>query len=412
MPRLVQRAMPALAILAALVAGASGAHGVHVGIDGGQTRGAAKQAASVVDASSGGPPRAHRARKLIETDPRYGSAVRRVLTDVGDAEGGGRDRGAGTPRAGAFDTTPHRQRGMNSVGIARLGRRVVDAEDELAAEANGTKPHLTSPRAARVASSTQRASTRAAGDDRPPIANGSKKPDPRWKLLDDDDDDSVDVAWSKPEDLGADATATSSSQLLVVTNGREGIADDLRTSLVANRGSLGEVVPVQSWIAVGGPDAARAAAAVPGVTWVGPLRPEDTVARAWDPILVAIHAGDQPSIKRALANVETFGGFVSVQVFVPPLEADDVDATRELVGALAGRIGAELVEASGDPMASATVSRGGGFVLVRVRVQSLPRTIEWLSQRRAVHRVSPKHVVHSTSRLPPLDVNVKDVGRC
>ena len=359
MRRLAQRVLLALAILAALVAGASGAHGVHVGIDGGQTRGAAKQAASVVDASSGGPPRAHRARKLIETDPRYGSAVRRVLTDVGDAEGGGRDRGAGTPRAGAFDTTPHRQRGMNSVGIARLGRRVVDAEDELAAEANGTKPHLTSPRPARVASSTQRASTRAAGDDRPPIANGSKKPDPRWKLLDDDDDDSVDVAWSKPEDLGADAKATSSSQLLVVTNGREGIADDLRTSLVANRGSLGEVVPVQSWIAVGGPDAARAAAAVPGVTWVGPLRPEDTVARAWDPILAAIHAGDQPRMERALANVETFGGSVSVQVFVPPLEADDVDATRELVDALAGRIGAELVEASGDPMASATVSRGG-----------------------------------------------------
>ena len=408
MRRLAQRVLLALAILAALVAGASGAHGVHVGIDGGQTRGAAKQAASVVDASSGGLPRAHRARKLIETDPRYGSAVRRVLTDVGDAEGGGRDRGAGTPRAGAFDTTPHRQRGMNAVGTARLGRRVVDAEDELAAEANGTKPHLTSPRPARVASSTQRgASTRATGDDRPPIANGSKKPDPRWKLLDDDDDDSVDVAWSKPEDLGADAKATSSSQLLVVTNGREGIAEDLRASLVANGGSLGEVVPVQSWIAVGGPDAARAAAAVPGVTWVGPLRPEDTVARAWDPILVAIHAGDQPRMERALANVETFGGSVSVQVFVPPLEADDVDATRELVDALAGRIRAELVEASGDPMASATVSRGGGFVLVRVRVQSLPRTIEWLSKRRAVHRVSPKHVVHSTSRLPPLDMNVK-----
>ena len=136
MRRLAQRVLLALAILAALVAGASGAHGVHVGIDGGQTRGAAKQAASVVDASSGGLPRVHRARKLIETDPRYGSAVRRVLTDVGDAEGGGRDRGAGTPRAGAFDTTPHRQRGVNAVGIVRLGRRVVDAKDELAAEAN------------------------------------------------------------------------------------------------------------------------------------------------------------------------------------------------------------------------------------------------------------------------------------
>jgi hypothetical protein len=407
MPRLVQRAMPALAILAALVVGANARDHEPVGIDGGQTRGAlfAAQQAASVDASSGGLPSAHRSRRLIEADPRYGSAVRRVLIDVGDAEGGGRDRGAGTPRAGAFDATPHRQRRVNGVGVARLGRRVVDAEDELAAEANGTKPHLTSPRPARVASSTQRASTRAAGDNRPPIANGSRKPDPRWRLLDDDDDDdSVDVAWSKPEDLGADANATSSSQLLVVTNGREGIADDLRASLVANRGSLGEVVPVQSWIAIGGPDAARAAAAVPGVTWVGPLRPEDTVARAWDPILAAIHAGDQPRMKRALENVETFGGSVSVQVFVPPLEADDVDTTRELVDALAGRIRADVVEASGDPMASVTLARGGRFVFVRVQVQSLPRTIEWLSKRRAVHRVSPKHVVYGSSRLPPRDV--------
>ena len=187
---LVQRAMLAVAILAALVVRASARDHAPVGIDGGQTRGAllaARQVASVDNASSGGLPHAHRARKLIEADPRYGSAVRRVLTDVGEAEGAGGDRGAGTPRAGAFDSTPRRRRGVNGVGVARLGRRVVDAEDELAAEANRTKPHLTSPRPARVASSTQRASSQAAGDDRPPIENGSRKPDPRWRLLEDDE---------------------------------------------------------------------------------------------------------------------------------------------------------------------------------------------------------------------------------
>ena len=85
MPRLVQRAMLALAILAALVVGASARDHAPAGIDGGQTSGAlfaAQQVASVDDASSGGLPRVHRARKLIEADPRYGSAVRRVLNDV------------------------------------------------------------------------------------------------------------------------------------------------------------------------------------------------------------------------------------------------------------------------------------------------------------------------------------------
>ena len=85
MPRLVQRAMLALAILAALVVGASARDHAPAGIDGGQTSGAlfaAQQVASVDDASSGGLPRVHRARNLIEADPRYGSAVRRVLNDV------------------------------------------------------------------------------------------------------------------------------------------------------------------------------------------------------------------------------------------------------------------------------------------------------------------------------------------
>ena len=77
--------MLALAILAALVVGASARDHAPAGIDGGQTSGAlfaAQQVASVDDASSGGLPRVHRARKLIEADPRYGSAVRRVLNDV------------------------------------------------------------------------------------------------------------------------------------------------------------------------------------------------------------------------------------------------------------------------------------------------------------------------------------------
>ena len=105
---LVQRAMLAVAILAALVVRASARDHAPASIGGGQTSGAlfAAQQVVSVDASSGGLPHAHRARKLIEADPRYGSAVRRVLTGVGDAEGAGGDRGAGTPRAGAFDSTP------------------------------------------------------------------------------------------------------------------------------------------------------------------------------------------------------------------------------------------------------------------------------------------------------------------
>jgi hypothetical protein len=414
--RLAHHAVFALAILAALVAGARAQVHAPVGISGSQKRGAlfAGEHLSSVRDAMGEEAWSRRARKLIETDPRFGSAVRRVLADVGDAmsphdvEGGGDVSGA--PR-GVFDTPP-RQRGMDGgVGVAHLGRRVADAEYESAAEANGAKLHLTSLRPTRVASSTERVSTRAAGDDRPITPNGSEKDngarrDPRWRLLEDnnDDDNSAGVVWSNPTDLGADAKPTSASQLLVVTDGREGIADTLRASLDANGGSLGEVVPVQSWIAVGGPDAARNAAAVPGVTWVGPLRPEDAVARAWDPILAAIDAGDQPRIRRALANVENFAGRVSIEVFVPPLDADDVDVTRELVGVLVARIAEDIVEVSGDPFASVTASSGGRFALVSVPFGSLPRTIEWLSLRRAVHRVSPKQVVHSKSRLLPFDV--------
>ena len=414
--RLAPRALFALVILAARVAGVRAQVHAAVSSGGGQNRWAlfAWKHVSTVRDALGEEARSRRVRKLIETDPRFGSAVRRVLADVGDAmsphaaEGGGDV--ARTPR-GVFDTPP-RQRGMNNgVGVARLGRRVVDAEYESAAEGNGTKSRLTSIRPIRVAPSTERASTRAAGDDRPNTQNGLEKEngsrrDPRWRLLekDDDEDDSAGVAWSNPKDLGADAKPTSVSQLLVVTDGREGIADTLRASLDAHGGCLSEVVPVQSWIAVGGPDAARAAAAVPGVKWIGPLRPEDAIARAWDPILAAIDAGDEPQIRRVLANVESFGGRVSIEVFHPPLDADDVAVTRELVNALVALITEDIVEVSGDPFASVTASSGGRFAMVIVSFGSLPRTIKWLSSRRAVHRVSPRQMVRSMSRLSPFDV--------
>ena len=150
-------------------------------------------------------------RRLVENDPRYGTAVRRVLLEGArdsPSEGGG--EGAGTrdesgvvspPRHG-----PDAPRRRGGVGVARLARRAVDAEDELAAEANGTKPRLTSPRSwPRVghgASPKHASSTRDAGDDRPkiPTTDGPERKilDPRWRLLlDDDDDDDV----VKPGDL-------------------------------------------------------------------------------------------------------------------------------------------------------------------------------------------------------------------
>jgi len=120
MPRLVQRAMLALAILAALVVGASARDHAPAGIDGGQTSGAlfaAQQVASVDDASSGGLPRVHRARKLIEADPRYGSAVRRVLNDV-ESGGNWSQVGADIDGEAADDMSGY------SVSISADGTRV------------------------------------------------------------------------------------------------------------------------------------------------------------------------------------------------------------------------------------------------------------------------------------------------
>ena len=304
--------LAALAIFAAIVSVARADVHAPVGFGRGQTF--LLSARRVFDAEAGGDDaRVETRRRLVENDPRYGAAVRRVLLEGardGPSEGGGEGAGtrdeSGPPRHGA--DTPKRRDG---VGVARLARRAVDAEEELAAEANGTKPRLTSPRPGPrggLGASAKRASTttRDAGDDRPkiPTTNGPERKnlDPRWRLLFDDDDDDDDV-WSNPGDLGADATASSSSQLLVVTDGRAGVAAQLADALATNGGALGEIVPALSWTAIGGPRAANAASAVPGVTWVGPVRPEDAIARAWDPLFEAIALGDRARVDDAIPRI-------------------------------------------------------------------------------------------------------------
>ena len=283
----------------------------------------------------------------------------------------------------------------------------MDAEDELAAEANGTKPRLTSPRPGPrggIGASAKRASaTRDAGEDRPkiPTTDGPERKnlDPRWRLLldDDDDDDDDDAVWSNPADLGADATASSSSQLLVVTDGRAGVAAQLADALATNGGALGEIVPALSWTAIGGPRAANAASAVPGVTWVGPVRPEDAIARAWDPLFEAIARGDRARVADAIRSFDGgfVGGRIAARVYPPSLGTPDGTPdgtpgdTRGIVDALAARIRDGFANASGDPLASASASADKKFVSVSFTADAAPRAVGWLASLRAVHRVAP-----------------------
>ena len=139
--------LAALAIFAAIVSVARADVHAPVGFGRGQTF--LLSARRVFGAEAGGDDaRVEPRRRLVENDPRYGTAVRRVLLEGardGPSEGGGEGAGtrdeSGPPRHGP--DTPKRRDG---VGVARLARRAVDAEEELAAEANGTKPRLTSPR--------------------------------------------------------------------------------------------------------------------------------------------------------------------------------------------------------------------------------------------------------------------------
>ena len=198
--------LAALAFFAAIVSVARADVHAPVGFGRGQTF--LRSARKVFNTEGGGDDDA-RGRRLVENDPRYGAAVRRVLLadardgpSEGGGEGAGDESGVVTPPRHGTDTP---QRRVN-VGVARLARRAVDAEDELAAEAKGTKPRLTSPRPGprgRLGASAKRASTtRDAGDDRPkiPTTDGPEREnlDPRWRLLLDDDDDDDDDAPRAP----------------------------------------------------------------------------------------------------------------------------------------------------------------------------------------------------------------------
>ena len=384
--------LAALAFFAAIVSVARADVHAPVGFGRGQTF--LRSARKVFNTEGGGDDDA-RGRRLVKNDPRYGAAVRRVLLadardgpSEGGGEGAGDESGVVTPPRHGTDTP---QRRVN-VGVARLARRAVDAEDELAAEANGTKPRLTSPRLGPrggLGASAKRASTtRDAGDDRPkiPTTDGPERKnlDPRWRLLLDDDDD--DDVWSNPGDLGADAIASSSSQLLVVTDGRAGVAAQLADALAENGGNLGQIVPALSWTAIGGPRAANAASAVPGVMWVGPVRPEDAVARAWDPLFEAIARGDRARVDDAIRGFDGgfVGGRIAARVYPPSLgtPGGTPGDTRGIVDALAARIRDGLANASGDPLASASASSSGSFVSVSFAAAAAPRVPPRRASRR------------------------------
>ena len=332
------------------------------------------------------------ARRLSEVNLRFGAAARRVPVGDGDEQN-------------VFDHISFPSTGRverRGKGLASLERRVIDIREEFAAEANGTKARHTSvkststmstePASARSVSRKEHHHSNASG-----VRKGNK--DPRWGLLVFDDKD--DHPSSHPEDLGRDSTSTSSSQLLIVTDGRGGVVDALNASLHSHGGTLGDTVPTMSYIAIGGLDAARDAADVPGVIWVGSMRPQDAVSVAWDPILAAIESGNHDAIKRTLSNVETIRGFITVMVFIPPLQSDSGDATRGLVESLAVRIRAGIVVAMGGIPASVTASSSGRFVLVYVKTEGLPRAIEWLSTCKAVHRIEPKFIFHNAARILP-----------
>ena len=176
----------------------------------------------------------------------------------------------GVSDAAATDGVARLRHGVRP-GELLLERRVVNVSSELAAERAGTKPAATQPAAA-----IERGRALAEGDG-PHRRIGRGSEDVRWRLLDDaavndDDDDDGGRAWTDPGAFGANASRASVAQFIVATDGRDGIRSSLASALRPFDGSfLAGVVPIASYIAVGGPAAAAAAAALPGVTWVGPL---------------------------------------------------------------------------------------------------------------------------------------------
>ena len=254
------------------------------------------------------------ARRLSEVNLRFGAAARRVPVGDGDEQN-------------VFDHISFPSTGRverRGKGLASLERRVIDIREEFA-EANGTKARHTSVKSTSTMS-TEPASARSVSrkEHHHSNASGVRKGnnDPRWGLLVFDDKD--DHPSSHPEDLGRDSTSTSSSQLLIVTDGRWGRRRAQRIVAFARRDprryGTDHVLYRHRW-----PRCRTRCGRRPGVIWVGSTRPQDAVSVAWDPILAAIESGNHDAIKRTLSNVETIRGFITVMVFIPPLQSDSGD---------------------------------------------------------------------------------------
>jgi hypothetical protein len=93
---------------------------------------------------------------------------------------------------------------------------------------------------------------------------GSPALDVRWGLLlgASDDDSMGDAKWSWLAEMG-NASAASTAQFLVATDGGDAVRANVGTALRAAGGGIGGYVPVGTFAAVGGPAAAAA---------VGPAR--------------------------------------------------------------------------------------------------------------------------------------------
>ena len=96
-----------------------------------------------------------------------------------------------------------------------------------------------------------------------PYCAGSPALDVRWGLLLGASDDSTgDAKWSWLAEMG-NASAASTAQFLVATDGGDAVRANVGAALRAAGGGIGGYVPVGTFAAVGGPAAAAA---------VGPAR--------------------------------------------------------------------------------------------------------------------------------------------
>ena len=282
---------------------------------------------------------------------------------------------------------------------------MVNVSSELAAERAGTKPAATQPAAA-----IERGRALAEGErhichlsrERGRLPAARRRRGERRRR----------GARGPIRAFGANASRASVAQFIAATDGRGGfIVARVRASSF-DGSFLAGVVPVASYIAVGGPAAAAAAAALPGVTWVGPLTPGDVAAASWDGVLNelpnALASGNVSALLRehAVAS-DADSGRVLLEAVLPPTD-DERGGGGVGGGAGDDEFAAEAARAfergvrfaSGDADAFARVAGRGGKVIVGVLPRGLNATVHWLASSRATQWVAPRPA--ATTRGRPL----------